>query len=180
MEAVRVGVVEEHGIFRRGIVACLGEDPSLEVVFEAADADAAPELDVAVVDSRAAARHSLSCPLVVCGERSTLTITDNAVHAILPRSSLTPEQLVATVRAAAVGLRVNPSGGRRDEATAWLDNRSVEVLRMLAQGADTREISESLRYSERTIKGLIHDIERKFDARTRAQAVAEGIRSGLI
>jgi DNA-binding CsgD family transcriptional regulator len=54
------------------------------------------------------------------------------------------------------------------------------VLRLLARGADTQEISRSLRYSERTIKTLIQEIERELGARSRAQAVAEGIRLGLI
>ena len=61
-----------------------------------------------------------------------------------------------------------------------LDDRRMRVLRMLAEGADTQEISHSLSYSERTIKGLIGEIERLLGARSRAQAVAEGIRQGLI
>ena len=39
---------------------------------------------------------------------------------------------------------------------------------------------DALSYSERTIKGVIQEIERELGARSRAHAVAEGIRQGLI
>ena len=61
-----------------------------------------------------------------------------------------------------------------------LDRRRLEVLRLLAEGANTRQIGESLRYSDRTIKTLIQDIERALGAKSRAQAVAEAVRKGLI
>ena len=54
------------------------------------------------------------------------------------------------------------------------------MLRLLAEGADTLQISRELSYSERTIKSLIQDVERELGARSRAQAVARGIREGLI
>src|SRR5213078_2406335 len=107
MQLIRVGVVDEHGIFMRGVVACLDEDPLLEVTHAAAEGQPPEELDVAVVSPKAAKSHEFSCPLVVCGERYEAGASANVVRAVLPRSSLTPEQLVATVRAAAVGLRVD-------------------------------------------------------------------------
>jgi DNA-binding NarL/FixJ family response regulator len=61
-----------------------------------------------------------------------------------------------------------------------LDHRSLRVLQLLADGADTQAISCSLHYSERTVKTLIHDIAKRRNARTRAEAVAKGIRHGLI
>ncbi|MGH2720451.1 MAG: LuxR C-terminal-related transcriptional regulator, partial [Actinomycetota bacterium] len=61
-----------------------------------------------------------------------------------------------------------------------LELRELEVLRMLAAGAGTREIAEALCYSERTVKTLIQEVERELGARSRAQAVAEGIRLGII
>ena len=61
-----------------------------------------------------------------------------------------------------------------------IEGRELEVLRLLAQGAGTREIAQSLSYSERTVKTLIQEIGRELGARSRAQAVAEGIRLGII
>ena len=94
----------------------------------------------------------------------------------MPRRDVTPQQITSAVRAASVGLRVNTV----EQELPSLDDRSVEVLRLLADGADTREISGSLGYSERTIKGVIYDVERELGARNRAHAVAEAVRQRLI
>jgi DNA-binding NarL/FixJ family response regulator len=184
MRPVRVAVVDDHEIFRRGVVTCLEEDPTLRIVADAPDwpTIAEGEVDVAVV-SPAAARTAadLDCPLVVCGEPDALQPPGpgDFVMAVLPRSALTPNQLIGAVRAAAAGLRIDEGrGGRIDPGR--LDPRRLEVLRLLAEGADTQQISTELRYSERTIKALIQDIERELGARSRAQAVARGIREGLI
>lgn len=182
MRTIRVGVFDEHEIFRRGVEACLCEDAMLQVVSQ--HLDARTELDVAVVSPGAAARHSFNCPLVLCRADSTGAEHDtrsDKVFAALPRSSLTPEQLIAAVHAAAAGLRVGSgSDSARVARSARLTARALEVLRMLAEGAGTREISERLRYSDRTIKSVIHELERALGARSRAQAVAEGIRRGFI
>jgi DNA-binding NarL/FixJ family response regulator len=180
--AIRIAVVEEHEIFRRGIVACLSEDPALAVVVDAPSGPVPDELDVAVASVRAAREERFPCPIVVCApDTSVLTpaAAHNAVSAMLPRTDLTKEQLVATVRAAAAGLFIRSEHGPTG-ARSRMDTRRLEVLRLLAEGAGTQEISAKLRYSERTIKGLIGEIERALGAKSRAQAVAQGIRQGLI
>jgi DNA-binding NarL/FixJ family response regulator len=82
------------------------------------------------------------------------------------------------VRAAAAGLRVEPLDVPRPAHS--LDDRSIEVLRLLSRGADTQQISHALSYSERTVKTLISDLQRSLNARNRTHAVAEGIRHGFI
>ena len=181
MEPIRAAVVDEHEIFRRGIVSCLGDDPLVHVAWESSHDLPDEYADVAVVSLEAAARHELRCPLVVCSATALgpdRVRDGNFVAAVLPRRLLSAEQLRVAVRAAAVGLQVN----HVDSApAAWQrDDRHVEVLRLLAQGAATQDIASSLSYSERTIKTLIQEIERELGARSRAQAVAEGIRRGLI
>jgi DNA-binding NarL/FixJ family response regulator len=181
MRPVRVAVVDEHEIFRRGLVTCLSEDPTLEVAAELASGPLEAAVDVAVVSPGAAAGANLTCPLVVCGDPMALPPSQvaEAVMAVLPRSTLSPDQLIGAVRAAAAGLRIDQGPDGRG-GPGRLDPRRLAVLRLLADGADTQQISERLRYSERTIKGLIQDIERELGARSRAQAVARGIREGLI
>ena len=61
-----------------------------------------------------------------------------------------------------------------------LAGRGLEVLGLLASGADTKEIAEQLGYSDRTIKSVIRDVQLSLGAKNRVQAVAEGIRQGLI
>ena len=99
------------------------------------------------------------------------------VLAVLPRSTLTADQLLASVHAAAAGLRVIPP---EEAPHTKLYGRGLEVLQLLAAGADTKEIADRLGYSDRTIKTVIRDIQLSLGARNRVQAVAEGIRQGLI
>jgi DNA-binding CsgD family transcriptional regulator len=175
---IRVEVYDPNEIFRRGVVSCLHEDPMLDVVTHGAsyhDRDAPP--DVAVVSALVNAVPS--CPLVACVDQSVglrNLAWESNVFAVLARRSLAPDQLVSAVRAAAVGLRITDSAVLNPD----FDQRSLAVLRMLAEGAAVREISDSLGWSERTIKGVIAAVQREFQARTRTQAVAEALRRELI
>lgn len=181
MEPVFVAVVEEHDIFRRGIVACLADDPDVGVVYEGAAGPVVGDaVVVAVVSHRAAKGERFPCALVVCTSEAVApeAYAPNVVLGVLPRNSLTGAQLLATVHAAAAGLRVQPLSAAQPSRP--LDDRSVEVLRLLSRGADTQQISHALCYSERTVKTLIADIQRNLGARNRTHAVAEGIRNGFI
>ena len=181
MQPIAVGVFDEHEIFRRGAVACVTDDPLLQVVAEGdtvADIRTEPEIDVAVVSPAVARSGRLDCPLVVCGASESVhsIAAEGGVSAVFLRAELRPEQLVSAIRAAAVGLQIQ-SLGRTD---LLLDLRSRRVLELLADGAATREISDTLGYSERTIKAVIGDVERSLGARNRAHAVALALREHLI
>jgi DNA-binding NarL/FixJ family response regulator len=178
MRPVRVAVVDEHEIFRRGVVTCLADDPTIVVVADVAVGPVVEEADVVVASPAAASGDGIDRPLVVCGEPDVVPPGD-LVMAVLPRSTLTPDRLIGAVRAAAAGLRIDEGRGAPLDV-GRLDRRRLEVLRLLAEGADTQQISRELSYSERTIKSLIQDVERELGARSRAQAVARGIREGLI
>src|SRR3954447_15663683 len=180
---IQVAVVEEVEIFRRGLMACLADDATVAIITVAAEPPLPAPADVAVVSASVAARHGFGCPVVVCcsghDEPRAASVT-NDVAGVLARSTMTEAQLQATVRAAPAGCRVNaewlPSRTERDA----LEPRSVRVLELLATGRSTREIAHDMSYSERTIKKLIHELERQFSARSRAQVVAQAIRLGLI
>ena len=58
--------------------------------------------------------------------------------------------------------------------------QELRVLILLAQGSTTKEISEETFWSERTVKRKIREIMIKLGAETRAQAVAEAMRRGII
>jgi DNA-binding CsgD family transcriptional regulator len=176
----RVGVVHEHDVLRHGIAGCLLEDESLTLVFAVPEGPAPEAVDVAVVSARALSTSSFDFPLVLFHEGATRTPArgGSQVYATLSLPRLTAEQLVASVRAAAAGLRVSELTTAL--APSRLDERRLEVLRLLAAGETTKTISAKLSYSERTIKTLIRDVEYELSARSRAQAVAEAIRQGLI
>jgi DNA-binding NarL/FixJ family response regulator len=63
---------------------------------------------------------------------------------------------------------------------AGLSEREIDVLRMLAEGHDTAAIANSLAYSDRTIKNIIHDVTVRLNLRNRSHAVAYAVKSGLI
>ena len=168
--AIRVGIVDENEMFALGLRAALTGHPRIELVAE-------DPVDVAVVSPASAGERRFSCPLVVCGEPPHRLAEGNDVLAVLPRSTLTPEQLLASIHAAAAGLRIAPP---QAPVVSRLEGRPLDVLRLLAAGADTREIARHLGYSDRTIKSVIREIQLALGTRNRAQAVAEGVRQGLI
>jgi DNA-binding NarL/FixJ family response regulator len=189
MEPLRVGVLEEDEVYRRGVMAVLNEDDCVCIVL-GGDRETSPEagdaedsLDVAVVCSRVLDRVRLSCPLVCLAipelQGAESCHSSPNVKATLPHDGLTAEELVASVRAAAAGLHVeSPTLSRLNGDV--MDPRRIDVLKLLAGGADTRTIARSLQLSERTVKTLVHDIQLTLGVSTRAQAVAEGIRLGLL
>lgn len=61
-----------------------------------------------------------------------------------------------------------------------LTAREREVLRLLAGGARSRDVTETLFISERTVKNHVANAMRKLNANTRAEAVAKAIQLGLL
>lgn len=178
----RVAVVEDHEILRQGLVACLADEPGIEVTVPGADGPLAEQVDIAVVSNQAASRRRFPCPIVVCtahpgGPRDVAE--GNDVAGVVHQQSVTVAQLHATVRAAAAGLRVVPndqSNSSRDR----LDPRSLRVIELVADGRSTREIADDMSYSEQTIKKLITGLEARLGARSRAHMVAVAIRRGIL
>jgi DNA-binding NarL/FixJ family response regulator len=176
MVEVRVAVDDGNEIFRRGVTACLADEPGLVVV-----PPDAVELHVLVASRAAAERARPGLPVVVCSDDADLNGVGASAAAVLPRAALSVDQLIAAVRAAAAGLRVRsavPSVAGRDGP--MLADRELAVLRCLADGMATRDISVQLGYSERTIKATIARACDRLGTRTRAQAVAESYRLHLL
>ncbi|MGW1028995.1 response regulator transcription factor [Streptomyces sp. NPDC002577] len=61
-----------------------------------------------------------------------------------------------------------------------LQDREVEVLRLLADGLDTVEIAQQLNYSERTIKNIVSGMLTRLNLRNRSHAVAYAMRCGAL
>lgn len=169
---IQVGIVDEHEMFALGLRTCLAGSPLVKVAAVVDD-----DVDVVIASPRMAEERHFGCPIVICGEAPNRLAPGNQVMAVLGRSTLTAEQLLASIHAAATGLRVIEGD---HEPTPRLAGRGLEVLALLAAGADTKEIAEQLGYSDRTIKSVIRDVQVSLGAKNRVQAVAEGIRQGLI
>jgi DNA-binding NarL/FixJ family response regulator len=61
-----------------------------------------------------------------------------------------------------------------------LDDREVDVLRLLASGFSIPEIADKVSYSERTVKNILHALISRLGMRNRTQTVAYAIRAGVI
>lgn len=187
MGLLKVGVAEEDEVFRRGLIAILLDEDWDSIVL-ATDgvangevADSAANVDVAVVCAKVLGRMRLPCPIVCLDPQLGAENCHSSanVMAILPHDHLSADELVVSVRAAVAGLQVESPGLSR-QGDAVLDARRIRVLRLLAEGAETRAIARRLQLSERTVKTLLREIQLSLGATTRAQAVAEGFRQGLI
>lgn len=137
--------------------------------------------EVIVADSVAAdASPPAGPPMLIVGEDP-----EAAVPGVLPEwPSL--DMLDAAVRALAVGLSVRPAeGGRRRRGfapaeEAALTPREVEVLTWVGAGLSNKEVARQLGISAHTVKFHMEAAFRKLGAASRAEAVAKGLRRGLI
>jgi DNA-binding NarL/FixJ family response regulator len=198
-----VWVDDTHAIFRRGMVASLIADGFL-IRGESTGLRPTPRLhdvDVFVFDCigpslRQAVRlaQGSSAKLVATvheiREPQLCEIVQAGVAAVLLHSHLTPDVLVTSLRAVSAGAMTVPqdllprlllhASKAVSHAPGGLSPRETDVLRLLADGLETREIARSLCFSERTVKNVVHDILMKLNCRTRAHAVAFATRSGVI
>ena len=134
--------------------------------------------------------------VVLLGDGMTPAASTDAlrsgVRAALP-GDISPEQLVAALQAVASGLlvlhpahinEVLPAGANApralDELAESLTRRELEVLQMLAGGLSNKEIAARLNISEHTAKFHVASILGKLGAASRTEAVAIGIRRGLV
>jgi DNA-binding CsgD family transcriptional regulator len=61
-----------------------------------------------------------------------------------------------------------------------LSDRQLEVLALVAEGATDNEIALRLHLSVLTVAQYVREIRARFDARSRAHAVALALRMGLL
>ena len=178
---IRVEVESEDVVMRNGLEALMSSSPGLSL------ADDDPDVLLA-----AARLEDLSAgpPIVLLGDPAwNPQALRLGVRAMLPPDAPSSE-IVAAVHAAAGGLAaVDPR-----ELEGWLAGaapapvaetgpltpREMEVLAAMAEGAANKTIAWKLHISEHTAKFHVASILSKLNAGTRAEAVALGIKRGLI
>jgi DNA-binding NarL/FixJ family response regulator len=198
-----VWIDDSHAIVRRGMAACLQQ---AEFVVRGESAALSPEpviadLDVLVFEYAGATlrrsvrlaggtRTRLVATVRDVTEQAVREMVDAGVCAILPHRTLTADTLITSLRSVVAGNVALPGDmlarlllyvtQTSHLGPAGLNTRERSVLRLLAEGQDTRGIAEDLRFSERTVKNVVHDVLTKLNCRTRAQAVAVATREGVI
>jgi DNA-binding NarL/FixJ family response regulator len=119
------------------------------------------------------------------GARSVVHLHDvtaarlvRAVEAVSRGGAESAVNMLSHLSAQARGAR----RGRREtiSAAAVPTERELGVLRLVAEGLDTKEIAERLSLSERTVKGVLSDVMTRKHLRNRAHAVAFAVREGYI
>jgi DNA-binding NarL/FixJ family response regulator len=204
---IPVYVYSADPILQAGVIGQLRGRPEADVV-DGTSLDAARVAIVAsdTVDEetsrtiRAVLRNGeLRVVLVVSqlDDSSLLAGIEAGACAFVRRAEAVPERLANAVLSAAAGDGTVPPDllGRllthvsnvqtnvlspRGMTLTGLSEREIEVLRLVAEGLETTEIAERLCYSERTVKGVIHEITTRLRLKNRAQAVAYAVRQGLI
>jgi two-component system, NarL family, response regulator DegU len=137
----------------------------------------APEVAVVML-----VRRALSVGMVEAMESGALAL----VH-----RRCTPEELVAAVSAAIGGqnwvaaplagiLRGELLSEVSGERPSELSRRELEVLRGLVTGATNAQIAARLGLSEHTVRNHVHSVTRKLGVANRTDAVATGLRRGLV
>ena len=115
-----------------------------------------------------------------------LLLRDSEAAGVLPRDA-SPMQIAAALRAVEAGLSVRPRaqtpGFAPSEDAApppLLTPRELEILTAVGEGLSNKAIARRLGISAHTVKFHLEAVFAKLDARTRAEAVAKGLRRGLI
>jgi two-component system, NarL family, response regulator YdfI len=158
--------------------------------------DAAGQVPETVIESLTDSDLAAEIPVVVLTEAAAPAASAQAlqagIRAMLP-NEVSTDQLVAALHATAAGFAIllpaDVSAALTAAASASqpiaelpepLTRREREVLQMLAAGLANKEIAARLNISDHTAKFHVAAILGKLGAATRTEAVALGIRRGLV
>ncbi len=201
---IRILVVDDHFIVRKGLIALISTEPDLEVIGETDDGDQAIALfeklkpDLLLMDVRMPRRSGTEATRHIRQAAPTARVLmlsafdgDADIHTALEAGahgyvlkSATGEELIPAIRAVAAGKRWIPrevatrlkSRNAYEELTA----REIEVLNQLARGLANKEIADALKISEYTTKDHLKSILAKLRVADRTQAVTAALQRGII
>ncbi len=178
---IRVLIVAKSESEAAELAELMAEDDRIEVV------SANPDV---VLVSGVSARSFDAPTVLLTGATAGAESYGNSVRAHLPDA--TASELLAAVTAVGQGLvvltqtqaeRLLPASSRRQELPRLVEAltaREIEVLRLMGDGLVNKEIADRLGISEHTAKFHVASILGKLQASSRTDAVAQGMRRGLI
>jgi DNA-binding NarL/FixJ family response regulator len=201
---IRVFSVDDHPLLREGIATLITHQPDMVLVGEASTGrDAIQQFpkhqpDVTLMDLRLPDMNGIDVMIAIRTEFPSARIImlttfegDVEIQRALEAGargyvlkSMPPKELLEIIRQVHAGKkRVPPEIAAQiaehmsDEA---LTDREVEVLREIAGGNRNRDIAAKLFITEETVKVHVKHIMEKLGANDRTQAVAIGVRRGII
>ncbi|MGY1842675.1 response regulator [Modestobacter sp. SYSU DS0875] len=214
----RVVIADDEAMVRAGVRAILSSEPAIEVVAEAADGRTAIDLvrthrpDVAVLDVRMPGLDGLTAAIeihTVSPATAVVVLTTFGEDAYIARAldagasgfllkASDPRELIAAVRAAAVGAaylspavtgkvsaalrrsHLSPGAAAARARISALTDREREVLSLIGVGLSNAEIAARLYVVEGTVKGYVSAILTRLDVRNRVQAAILAHEAGLV
>jgi DNA-binding NarL/FixJ family response regulator len=195
---IKIYIKASSAVTRAGLESLLRED------FRVAITSSESQADVVLLEMANAERISpavnanrlRSAPIVLIADPLTRSELRHALHSgvrsVLPRNANATE-ILAAIEGAAAGMTVltsedmdlllPASAESTDDHLVHgepLSVREMEVLAMMAEGMANKEIAAQLNISEHTVKFHVSSILGKLGAGNRGEAVARGVRDGLI
>jgi DNA-binding NarL/FixJ family response regulator len=181
-EGLRVRVHAADPVRRRGLVAML-QAAGHSVTEETPDVELC---DVGLGEQPVP--HEAEAPVVALAAGPTIV----GMPAGMLAADATADQLDLALRAVSAGLLVRSPGlasgavAQRgfapvsDEAPPLLTPREREILALVGQGFSNKSVARQLGISVHTVKFHLEALFAKLDATSRAEAVAKGLRGGVI
>ena len=206
---IRLVIADDHPIVRAGLNALFSLESDFEVVAEAGTPDEAVDLaensnaDVVLMDlqfgSDAAAtgadatrriRDLDAAPYVLVltnydSDADILNAIEAGASGYLLKDA-PPHELIAAVRAAAVGesalapVIASRLLDRMRAPQISLSSREIQVLDLVAAGRSNTEVAEELFVSETTVKSHLAHIFSKLNVNSRTAAVSAARRQGIL
>ncbi len=206
---IRVFLVDDHAVLRQGLHLLLETASDIDVIGEAGTGQEAllriPSLypDVVLLDVHLPDIDGLQLArklgaLVPRSHIVMLTVSDRpqdvkeALHAGVRGyllKSASADEVVDTIRQVMMGGIVLPpplTARLIDDLihpamlTQELTEREEEVLHYIVRGLSNKEIATAMGLSENTVKTHVRKILTKLNARSRAEAAAFAVRTGLV
>ena len=203
-EKITILHIDDHPVFRYGIETLINTQPDMVLVAQAStgqqgiDYFRRQQADIILMELRLPDMSGIDAMIAIRAEfpdaRCIILSTfelDNEIrralaegaHAYLLKSMI-PRELLDAIREVHAGKRKIPIQIAAKLAEHYSDEplsgREVEVLRYLVDGNRNRDIADKLFIAEETVKAHMKHIMEKLGANDRTQALAIGLRRGLI
>jgi len=201
---IRVLAVDDHAVFRGGIVALVSHQSDMTLVAEASNGLEAIQQfrahrpDVTLMDLQMPEMSGVDAMIAIRGEfpdarvivLTTYTGDVQVLRALKAGArayllkNLLHKELAETIRTVHAGKKVlSPEISLQiaehatDEA---LNAGEIDVLRLIAGGNANKEIAAQLSVPEETVKGRVRSILAKLGANDRTHAAMIGLKRGII